>query len=463
MRITLALIAFSVTPVTVFAAQQSDSDKNSAIDYHCDKDQVVKKLCEDMQKRDNDARQKLIAEEAKKLRQSLQHTDETKKVITDVNNMRSADQGAQIDGVTGVAQDVNQRANGGPIYGNTVSQDATDKSISLLDRLGRQENVIMQNVGNAAHSATQTTNSSSSFANQQHQLNESTRGEAGTQQTSLEQRLQQQEQIIASSPRVKAAVTSSESTNSVTSTQSLDRRLQDKEANIMSSATSVKAMAAADRRMEVEAQAQRAEEARQEAAHRAEVTEQARARAEAERVAEYGRKETAAAEEAYEARQEAREEAREARRQQALFNAMYGPPPNQALPYVPSYTPPVSSYGTYLPSYNPSYVPQSGSSGGYLDQGAARPISSPDTFNAFSCMSNLLTESQCLRDHVKPIELSPGCFDDPGTLTLPSCVHGIYGGSSNPPSSTPAPAAAASSTPPPIPAAAPATAPKTAQ
>ena len=442
MRMVLALIAFSVTPL-LLSAQQSNGDTNAAVDFHCDKDQIFKTLCEDMETRAKDARQKLIADEAQKLRESLQRVDEAKKVTSDVNNTRSADKGTQIDGVTGVAQDVNQRANGGPIYGNTVSQDVTDKSISLLDRLGRQENVIIQNVGNATHSATQPTNSSSSFANQQHQLNESTRGEAGSQQTSLEQRLQQQEQILGSSPHVKAAVTSSESTNSVNSTQSLDRRLQDNEANIMSSASSVEAMTAADRRLEAEAQARRAEEARQAEAHRAEIARQAQAEAEAKYVAEQARREKLHAEAAEEDWEERHEAARDLREQQALYRAMFGPPPSQALPYVPY----VPSYATTAPNYNNPYFQSGAFSGNYIGQGSASSASGSNNFNASSCMSNLLTESQCLRDNVKPIQYGPGCFDDPGSLAIPSCVGSLYGGAASTPAAATPPTADATATP----------------
>lgn len=361
MRIVIALIAFSVTPL-LLAAQQSNDNK-SAVDYHCDKDQVVKTLCEDMENRDKDAQQKLIADEAKKLRESLQHADETKKVITDVNNTLSTDKGTQIDGVTGGAQDVNQRANGGPVYGNTVSKDVTDKSISLLDRLERQENVITENVANAARSAAQTpTNSSSSFASQQHQLNESTRGEAGTPQTSLEQRLQQQERVVVSSPRAKTAVASNESTKNADMTQSLDRRLQDKEANIMSSASSVKAMAAADRRMEAEAQARRAEETRQEAARQAELAAQARAQADEKRIAEQEEDARVAAQRRIDDRDDRIEAAKLARQQQALYRALIGPPPVQSAPYIPSYMPSPAYSSGYTPAYDPSSPPVSSNS-----------------------------------------------------------------------------------------------------
>ena len=116
-------------------------------------------------------------------------------------------------------------------------------------------------------------------------------------------------------------------------------------------------------------------------------------------------------------------------------------------PGTGSYSPPVSPYGSYSPSYDPSYMQQNGSSGGYLGYEAARPASGSKIFNAFSCMSNLLTESQCLRDNVKPIQYGPGCFDDPGSLAIPSCAGSLYGGAASTPAAATPPTADATATP----------------
>ncbi len=59
--------------------------------------------------------------------------------VDDINKLRSKDVDQQIDGVTGVARDINNRGNK-----NDASQFATDKSVSLINQMAPRKGNIRQ-------------------------------------------------------------------------------------------------------------------------------------------------------------------------------------------------------------------------------------------------------------------------------------------------------------------------------
>jgi hypothetical protein len=462
MKYILALIALTMVTINV-AAQQPETDECSFANIVFNTAKASSCL---QKEKEADAKRK--EEAAAKLAEAIKVPDELRKTTENWNNLHSTNPDQQATGVTDTAKDINSHANSNP-----ASEVVTDKAVSLIDQFEHRKNELLNNTANTVRSGLAPQGGSTSSFNtaEPHQLVE-------PQGSTLQQQFESRKQVLLSTPSIKVTMPEAGSTRSVLGSQQsdLEEQFQSRKENLLNSAPTVMAVSQAERALQVQAaeQERRDIEARKEAEYRAEIARQARVQAEEKRTAEIERARAAAADDAAEEREERREAAREAREQRAAWNAMFGPPsyvPNTPYspnlpsyaPYVPSYAPPVSSYGTYLPSDNSSYSPQYGSSGSYLDLGATRPISSPDTFNAFSCMSNLLTESQCLRDHIKPIELSPGCFDDPGSFALPSCAQGLYGGSSNSASPTPSPAADASLTPTTTPPAAPTTAPKTAK
>ena len=191
-----------------------------------------------------------------------------KNAVDHVNKLRSNDANQQIDGVTGVAKDINNRSNK-----NDASQFVTDKSVSLINQMAHKEKEILDNVGKSVEINTQqaSPNSDSSFSSTGHTLNAETSGERG--QLSLEQQFQNQASQVSSTQRNSDWKNENRSASGAT----LEGAFQNQESSILNSPSTVLAVARADQQRQAALEEQRIQlsrmvmqEAREEAKLKAE-------------------------------------------------------------------------------------------------------------------------------------------------------------------------------------------------
>jgi hypothetical protein len=329
------LLVLLLVPGSI-AAQQEDVDI-------CSKARAFTpevKQCLDVQNQKRKADEAKAAEEMKVLK-AAEAANDLKRAADNVGKMRSTNQGDQIDGVTGTARDLNSKGNSNP-----VSKKITDQSISIIDQFDHAAIERLNKANETVKSSLEPNrSSSSSFASQPHQLNESTRGNE-PHQTSVEQQFQNQATLLAApSARAPQVRTQTAETINETHESTLQEQFQSQQATLLSSAASVNAVGKAERAVDAREGQRIAIETRKNAAYWAEIAERSREQdrrnrqqAEADRIAQ--RKKEKAEEAA-----EAREEARELR----AWMAAMGLTPVQTVP-------------AYVPSYIPSFVPGTSSS-----------------------------------------------------------------------------------------------------
>jgi hypothetical protein len=244
MRIILSLLVLSLIP-TVAAAQQSDADTHVDVDYHCDKNPIAYVLCEEMEKRDKEARLKFEATEAERIKKYSDAVAEAKKIADDANKVRSTNKDEQIDGIVGTAKDINQHGNV-----SQASEAVTDKSLSAVEEFEHRENELLKNTDNAVRSGLEQRGAATSSFNagEQHQLNESTRTTAETPQQTPEQQFLDREQTLLYTPSVRTIVTEVKSTKSVPAPEQVtpEEQFRNREAKMLASPSTVRSVAQAD-------------------------------------------------------------------------------------------------------------------------------------------------------------------------------------------------------------------------
>ena len=370
------LVSLVLILVPISSAAQ-ESGRPSIPDDYC-KDSIFLELCNKIVKQ---------AQNAEKTGESVQELKKT------LEELRSADKDQQAKGVIDAAKNLNSNANN-----NRASEAVTEKSLSLVDQLQQRESELLRDSAKGVQSGLAPSGAPSSFnAGQQHQLNEPARG-VEQQQLSLEQQLRGREEELLSSRPISPAASITKSAEAANETHqlTLEDQLRQQQAKLLSSPTTVKRVADADRAIEAAAKERIAEEKRQEAARRAEIAKQRQAEAEATRLAAIVKKEQQEIEDAWQAKKEAREAAIEAAAQRAAFEAMYGPPPNQAVPYVPHILGVPSLGSSYSPPSVSTYSPTPAFGSSYIGQPPANSTYTTPKGDAGSCMNNLLTEYSCL-------------------------------------------------------------------
>lgn len=371
-----------------------------------------------------DSKAKLDAEALEAADKLKQADDELRQATEAWNNLHSSNTDQQIKGVTDAGKDVNSHVNNNP-----ASKEVTDRAISVIERFAQMDNELLNSAGNAIQSglATQAGSASPYSAGGQHQVHEGTKTNVESQPLTIEQRYQQQDQMLMSAPAVRSAVAAAEPTKgAVASRLSVEERYNNQENKILMSPRAVNAVTEADNAIQAAEQVRLANEAMKEAAHRAEIVARDREIAEA-KVRDAKAKSDALDKELRDLyRQERWEAAREARERQALLDAMFGQRTQVASPY---YSSPSGFYpGQYFPSAAslPSaaggyqFAPQNSYSYGdadpyiHVDLPASNSKHTWGTFNPWHCMDNLSTEAAC----IKTDEAAAGIVHDEKPMSI---------------------------------------------
>jgi hypothetical protein len=350
MKCILALLTLSLVPITVAAQQteRSEGERCGENAFNLSTSELIRCL--------NIQRQEAKEEKAKldaKLLELKEKAEEAQKAYDDLKKLRSGDQGQQIEGLIGAAKKANSDVNN-----NAASKEVTEKSLNFMDQVEHQQQKLLDNVGKTIEKGFDTSaGSPSTFSSQGHQLVEK-KGDGAN--------------------------------------LSLDDQIDEQQGGLLASPSTVVAVASADRAEQAKEQARKVYEAKEAAERRA-------ALAAAERAVQQAKAAADKAEQDAEDAEDARLERRARANATAAARRVFYPPPFH-VPYVPTYyapmTPYPASYVSPISSASSSasaFLPQQdGMDVNYLGQHSAKP--DWNIPNYFSCMSNLLDISTCIKN-----------------------------------------------------------------